>query len=275
MKQLKFLFTVALSALLAVFLTVACAPSEEAPTADAGATGDAPGETLIMATSADYPPYEYIPSGSTEIVGFDIDIANYITEQLGYGLEIENIDFNGLLPALQSERVDFVMAGMTPTEERKENVDFTRVYYDAKNTIVAVAGSGLTTVESLNGRRVGAQLGSIQEEAAREIEGADVVALNRIGEMIQELKVERVDALIMEDTVAAGYVEANPDLEFTTIESEGESGSAIAFPQGSPLLADFDGVLEQMMSDGTMDELVTKWFGEDSPAQAEAAEADE
>ena len=275
MKQLKFLFTVALSALLAVFLTVACAPSEEAPTADAGATGDAPGETLIMATSADYPPYEYIPSGSTEIVGFDIDIANYITEQLGYGLEIENIDFNGLLPALQSERVDFVMAGMTPTEERKQNVDFSRVYYDAKNTIVAVAGSGLTTAESLNGIRVGVQLGSIQQEAADEIEGAEVVALNRIGEMIQELKVGRVEALIMEDTVAAGYVEANPDLEFNTIETEGESGSAIAFPQGSPLLEDFDGVLEQMMSDGTMDELVTKWFGEDSPAQAEAAEAEE
>lgn len=270
MKQLRFLFTVLFSAVLTVFLTVACAPSDDAPTADTGAAdAGAEAETLIMATSADYPPYEYIPSGSTEIVGFDIDIANYITDELGYGLEIQNIDFNGLLPALQSERVDFVMAGMTPTEERQENADFSRVYYDAKNTIVSNAGSGLTTVESLSGRRVGAQLGSIQEEAAREIEGAEIVALNRIGEMIQELKVGRVDALIIEDTVAKGYVEANPELEFTTIESEGASGSAIAFPKGSPLLEEFDAVLEQMMSDGTMDELVTKWFGEDSPAQAE------
>jgi len=272
MKQLKFLFTILLSAVLTVFLAVACTPSEETPTADTGAAEDAPAETLIMATSADYPPYEFIPSGSTEIVGFDIDIANYITEQLGYDLEIQNIDFNGLLPALQSGRVDFVMAGMTPTEERKQNADFSRVYYEAKNTIVAAAGSGLTTVESLSGQRVGAQLGSIQEGAAREIEGAEVVALNRIGEMIQELKVGRVDALIIEDTVAKGYVESNPDLEFNTIESEGASGSAIAFPKGSSLLEPFDGVLEQMMSDGTMEELVTKWFGEDSPAQSETTE---
>lgn len=272
MKHLKFLFTVLFSALLTVFLTVACTPSDDTTTADPGATEEAPAETLIMATSADYPPYEYIPSGSTEIVGFDIDIANYITDQLGYGLEIQNIDFNGLLPALQSERVDFVMAGMTPTEERKQNADFSRIYYEAKNTIVATAGAGLTSVETLAGKRVGAQLGSIQEEAAREIEGAEVVALNRIGEMIQELKVGRVDALIIEDTVAKGYVESNPDLEFNTIENEGESGSAIAFPKGSPLLSEFDGVLEQMMSDGTMEELVTKWFGEDSPAQAETTE---
>jgi arginine/lysine/histidine transporter system substrate-binding protein len=267
MKRRNFLLTSALSAVLT--LTVA---------ACANSGGEASGEggrKLVMVTSADYPPYEYVDSssGSQEIVGFDVEIAEYITEELGYELEIQNIDFNGLIPALQANRADFVMAGMTPTEERKQNVDFSEIYYEAKNTIVTVKGSGLTTTESLNGKTVGVQLGSIQEGAAKEIEGANVKALNRISEMIQELKAGRVDALIMEDTVAEGYVANNSDLEFTEIATEGESGSAIAFPKGSELAAEFNPVLEEMKSSGKMEELVNKWFGEDSPAAGQETES--
>lgn len=267
MRRLKFLFTFFLTAILTVTVVTAC--NSNAPSGDGTASPEA-GRTLTMATSADYPPYEYIDtsSGSQEIIGFDVDIAKAITEQLGYGLNIENVDFNGLIPALQSNRADFVMAGMTPTEERKQNVDFSQIYYEAKNTIVAKQGSSLIDAASLNGKKVGVQLGSIQEGVAKEIQGANVVALNRISEMIQELKVGRVDALIMEDTVAQGYIDANPDLEFNTIPNEGAAGSAIAFPKGSPLLAEFDPVLGELLQSGKIEELVTKWFGEGAPAPA-------
>lgn len=221
-------------------------------------------KTLVMATSADYPPYEFIKtqSGSEEIVGFDVEIAKAIAAELGYELEINNVDFNGLIPALQAGRADFVMAGMTPTEERKQNVDFSVIYYEAKNTIVTRSGSGLKDAASLNGKKVGVQLGSIQEGAAKEITGATVVPLNRINEIIQELKAGRIDAAIIEDTVAKGYIDANPDLEFTVIPNEGESGSAIAFPKGSPLREEFDPVLQQMIESGKINELVTTWFGD-------------
>lgn len=267
MKKLKFVFTILFSTLFAVFVTTAC-NSASTPDAATDPAASPAAETLVMATSADYPPYEFIDtsSGSEEIVGFDIDIANYITSELGYGLEITNMDFNGLIPALQAGRADFVMAGMTPTEERKQNADFSIIYYDAKNTIVALADSGLTTVESLNGKRVGVQLGSIQEGAAKEIEGAEVIPLNRINEIVQELKAGRIDAAIIEDTVAKGYVDANPDLAFTVIEDEGPSGSAIAFPKGSELTTKFDAVLQEMIDSGTMEELVVKWFGDSTPA---------
>jgi polar amino acid transport system substrate-binding protein len=263
MKSMKFVAKSLLAALFTVSLATACATS---------GTGDAEQETIVMATSADYPPYEFIDSssGSQEIIGFDVDIARAIAEELGYELEINNIDFNGLIPALQSERADFVMAGMTPTEERKQNVDFSQIYYEAANTIVTTKDSGLTTPESLNGKVVGVQLGSIQEQAAKEIEGADVKALNRINEMIQELKAGRVDALIVEDTVAAGYVESNPDLEFNVIPNTGESGSAIAFPKDSPLREEFEPVLQEMIDSGEIDELVIKWFGDESPASEQA-----
>lgn len=260
MKRRNFLINSALSAVLTI-VAVACASP------NSGTEGS---KKLVMVTSADYPPYEYVDSssGNQEIVGFDVEIAKAITQELGYDLEIQNVDFNGLIPALQAKRADFVMAGMTPTAERKQNVDFSDVYYDAKNTIVTTKGSGLTTAASLNGKTLGVQLGSIQEEAAKEIQGANVKPLNRINEMIQELKAGRVDALIMEDTVAKGYIDNNPDLEFNVIVTEGESGSAVAFPKGSELTPEFNRVLAELKSSGKIEELVTKWFGEESPANA-------
>ncbi|WP_225913986.1 transporter substrate-binding domain-containing protein [Leptolyngbya ohadii] len=223
--------------------------------------------TVTMATSADYPPYEYVDSssGNQEIIGFDVDIAKEITSRLGYDLQIQNIDFNGLIPALQAKRADFVMAGMTPTAERKQNVDFSRVYYEAKNTIVARQGSNLTTPESLKGKTVGVQLGTIQEGVANDFNkeknlGVNVKPLNRINEIVQELKAGRIDAAIVEDTVAQGYTQSNPDLEFNTIPNEGEAGSAIAFPKGSELAPEFDRVLGEMIESGKVNELVNKWF---------------
>jgi arginine/lysine/histidine transporter system substrate-binding protein len=270
MKRFKYLFTAILSAVFTIFVITACNSASDTASQSPGASpaaGGSPTETLRMATSADYPPYEYIDtsSGSEEIIGFDIDIANYLTEQLGYGLEISNVDFNGLIPALQAKRADFVMAGMTPTEERKKNVDFSAIYYQAKNTIMAKTGSNLTNAASLSGKKVGVQLGSIQEGDAKKIGGAEVIPLNKINEIIQELKAGRIDAAIVEDTVAKGYAEANPDLEFNTIPPEGPSGSAIAFPKGSDLVAKFDPVLQEMISSGKIEELVTKWFG-DTPS---------
>jgi len=224
-------------------------------------------KTVTMATSADYPPYEFVDtsSGSQEIIGFDVDIAKYITEKLGYTLKIDNIDFNGLIPALQSKRADFVMAGMTPTAERKKNVDFSQIYYDAKDTIVAKKDSGFTSAASLSGKKLGVQLGSFQEEAAKKFAGVNVQPLNRINEMVQELKAGRIDAILMEDTVAAGYLKSNTDLAATVIPNEGDSGTAIAFPKGSPMLAEFDPILGELKSSGKLEEFITKWFG-DKPA---------
>lgn len=254
-----------LTAVLAVLTFTACNP--------ASTTSGSGGKSLIMATSADYPPFEFVSTagGSEEIIGFDVDIAKAITEKLGYSLTIQNIDFNNLLSALQAKRADFVMAGMTPTAERKQNVDFSAIYYEAKNTIVAKKGSNLVASESLKGKKVGVQLGSIQEGILKKVEGANAVPLNRISEIIQEIKVGRIDAAIIEDTVAKGFVASNSDLEFNVIPNTEEAGSAIAFPKGSPLLAEFNPVLKEMLDSGKIQELVTKWFGEDSPALQQTA----
>ncbi len=219
-------------------------------------------QKVVMVTSADYPPYEFrdTASGKNEIIGFDVDIAKYITKELGLELSITDTDFNGIIPALQSKRADFAMAGMTPTVERKKNVDFSDLYYEAKNTIVSLKGSNLKTPEDLSGKEVGVQLGSTQEKAAKEFKNVKLKSLNKTAEIIQEIKAKRIDGAIIEDTIAKGFINNNPDLEFNTIPNVGEAGSAIAFPKGSPQVGDFNRVLTQMKQSGEIENLVKKWF---------------
>ncbi|MEM9164568.1 MAG: transporter substrate-binding domain-containing protein, partial [Cyanobacteria bacterium P01_F01_bin.4] len=191
------------------------------------------------------------------------DIAKAITEKLGYTLEIEDMDFNGIIPALQAGRADFAMAGMTPTDERKESVDFSQIYYDAKNTIVSSKGSGLAAYEDLEGKKVGVQLGSIQEGEAKdksETISMTIEPRNKVSELIQEVKAGRLDAAILEDTVAKGYVLNNEDIEFATVETDEVSGSAIAFPKDSPLAAEFDQALTELVESGEIEGMVTTWF---------------
>ncbi|MEA5593569.1 ABC transporter substrate-binding protein/permease [Rivularia sp. UHCC 0363] len=223
-------------------------------------------ETLTMITSPDYPPYEFYETQGSDrkIVGFDIDIANYIRQKLGFKLNIAQSDFNGLIPALQAKRADFVMAGMTPTPERRENIDFSIIYYEAKDTLVALKSSNLRKSEDLAGKIIGVQLGTIQEQNGKQIAetvNIQLKQLNKVSEIVQEIKAGRIDAAIVEDTVALGFVKANSDLEFNVIPSiENASGSAIAFPKGSQLVKPFNDVLQQMKNNGELERLSKKWF---------------
>lgn len=258
MPQRKWLFLILFSATLAITLLVGGLRSDRV----FAQQGSDSKQKLVMVTSADYPPYEFrdTATGSADIIGFDVDIAKNITKQLGFELEIKDTDFSGIIPALQSGRADFAMAGMTPTAERRKNVDFSDIYYEAKNTIVAKKGSNFTKPEDLAGKKVGVQLGSTQEKAAKEFKDVKLVALNKTGEIIQEVKSKRIAAAIIEDTIAKGFIANNPDLEFNTIPNKGEAGSAIAFPKGSNRVNDFNRVLAQMKQSGEIEILVKKWF---------------
>ncbi|WP_248565454.1 ABC transporter substrate-binding protein/permease [Paenibacillus sp. L3-i20] len=218
--------------------------------------------TLVMGTSPDYPPYENVDAKNNgEIVGMDIDIAKHIAEQLGYKLEIASMDFNGLVAALQTTRVDFVMSAMSVTDDRKKNVDFSSTYYVARNTIVSKKSAPLETVDSLVGKKVGTQLGSTQDIFAQTLEGVALTKLNRIPDLIQELKTGRINAVVVEDAVAVEMVAANPDLIMNFLPpSNVEDGYAIAFPKGSTHVEAFNGVLEEMKQNGELDKIVNKWF---------------
>jgi arginine/lysine/histidine transporter system substrate-binding protein len=265
MKRRRAFLAIAFSASITMAVVSGCGDTNTTtPTSTETGT-----KVLTMVTSPDYPPYEFYDttSGKKEIVGFDIDIAKYIAKELNFELKIDETNFDGLIPAIQAKKADFVMAGMTPTPERTKSVDFSILYYDAKDTILALKGRNLTKAEQLSGLKVGVQLGSIQEgnlkEIAKTVKDIQIVSLNKIPEIIQEVKSKRIDAAIIEDTVATGFKDSNTDIEFNVLPSAGASGAAIAFPKGSANVEDFNKVLKKMKESGEIDKLATKWFGKD------------
>ncbi|WP_128895924.1 transporter substrate-binding domain-containing protein [Longirhabdus pacifica] len=261
MKKKYFLMTTFMLAIMLMF--TACGQSDDASSeeTDQGTAQSEETNVMIMGTSADYPPFEDVDIQTEEIVGIDVDIAKAVMEELGYELEIKNMDFNGLIAALQSERVDFVMSGMSVTDERKESVDFSDMYFEATNTIVTTVDADIASLEDLAGKKVGVQLGSLQETRAVELGTIeDIVSLDKIPALIQEIKSDRIDAIIMEDSIAKGFVAANEDLQMIAIEGEKADGYAVAFPKDAELTAEFNAVLKDMLDSGQIDEIIQSWI---------------
>ncbi|MFZ7945163.1 transporter substrate-binding domain-containing protein [Neobacillus sp. 19] len=246
--------------IMMVGLLAACGTGEKANKK----SGDK--KVLVMATSADYPPFEYVETGkSDDIIGFDVDLANALAKKLGYEVKVKDMDFSGLVQSLKSGQADFVLAGMSPTEKRKKNVDFSDIYYTASHLIISKKDSGIETLEDLKGKTVGVQLGSIQEGKADEINKQVPIKIenrDRIPDLIQELKSGRLDAAIIEDTVAKGFLEKEQELNgFAISDDPDEAGSAIAFPKNSDLTEKFNKELKKMKENGELQELIVKWFG--------------
>ena len=196
---------------------------------------------LILGTSADYPPYEFpiiTNDGRESIVGFDILIAEEIAKDLGVKLKIKNLDFSGLLDALNSDSVDIILSGITPTEERKQSIYFSDIYYTAKNVIVTSKNNEnkINSIEDLDNLTVGVQVGSIQDRIAQEkLKNSDIKALLRVPELILELLSGKVDAIIIENPVAEQYVKVNPELSIVNIDElnlDTSLGSAIGIKKG-------------------------------------------
>ncbi|RDW17135.1 ABC transporter substrate-binding protein [Oceanobacillus arenosus] len=241
-----------------VAVLAACGSTNNGGTNSNASEGDK--KVLKMATSADFPPFESRDTkGNFE--GFDIDLANLIAEELGYELKIEDMKFDGLVGALQSNRVDMVLAGMSADEKRKKNVDFSTEYHRSGEMFITKPDSTIEGLESLKGKVVGVQLGTIQEEGADELSkeyGFEVKKVDNAGILIQEINSNRIDVAYMDKEVASGYMEAQGLIGFDD-PTTSSPGMAIAFPKGSELVADVNGVLEELEASGKIQELRDKW----------------
>jgi arginine/lysine/histidine transporter system substrate-binding protein len=216
---------------------------------------------IVLGTSPDYPPYEFINSNK-DVVGFDIEIAKQIAKDLGVTLEIKQMEFKGLLGALETGNIDFVLAGMTPDEERRKSVDFSKIYYNAVQTIVVRAEDKdkIKTTEDLKGKKIGVQKGTIQEAIAKEqVSGAEAKALGKITDLVMALKSKNLDAAIIEGPVAQAYVNANKDLVISEIKLKvEEAGSAVALKKGNEeLVKSIDKTLDKLIKDKTIENWVT------------------
>ena len=222
-------------------------------------------DVLRMGTSADYYPFQFIEivDGQEVIKGFDIDLANYIADALGMELEITDMDFGTLITALRSDRVDMVLASMSPTEERAAVVDFSNVYYQS-NPGWVLAVQNFTTLNDLSGLTLGVQTGSLQEDIGNGLieDGIeiDLLVMDRVPDLIQQLLAGRAEAIIVNQLTALGAVQAHNGLYAIDIIPPVGLGAAIAFQQGSDLTAQVNEILAQLEADGTMARLVETWL---------------
>jgi ABC-type amino acid transport substrate-binding protein len=220
---------------------------------------------IVIGTSADYPPYEFHKSidGKDTIVGFDIEIAKEIANDLGVELEIKDMQFKGLLAALETGNIDFVAAGMNPTEERKKNVDFSKIYYTAVQCVVIRAEDEdkIKSLEDLKDKEIGVQMGATQEQLAKKLlPSSEIKPLGKVSDLILSLNTKKVDAVIVEFPVANSYVQQNSSLMISkvTIETE-ESGSAIAIKKGNEdLVGSINTTIDRLISSKTIDKFVTE-----------------
>lgn len=221
---------------------------------------------LVVGMSADYAPYEfhYIDENGKDVIGgFDVDIANEIADAIGVELVIQEMDFDALVSALPAGKVDVVISGMNPTEERAKVVDFSDIYYNSQHGILVRTEDAdkYKTFADLEGAKVGAQLGSTQEQIAKaEIPNADLQLLANVNNLILELKSGKVDAIVMEKPVAEMAVKNNPDLtvgEPTYEEKTG--GNAVGVAKNNPeLLAKINEVINELNESGKMDDYILK-----------------
>lgn len=197
---------------------------------------------ITVGLSADYPPYEFHKTikGQDKIVGFDIDVAKKIAKDLGVKLKIDEMQFDGLLGALKTGKIDMIISGMSKTPERAKEVTFSDTYLAAKQKIL-IRKSDIDkykTTMDFNNVKVGAQKQTTQEELAKtQLDGSKVTSLAKFTDLVLQLENKKIDAIVAEGPVGQAYVDQNKSL---TLINPGFTNSikntAVALPKDSPAL---------------------------------------
>ncbi|MFS0723039.1 transporter substrate-binding domain-containing protein [Paenibacillus sp. 1P07SE] len=229
--------------------------------------GNAPTEetqTLILGTSADYAPFEFHANidGTNTIVGSDIELAKEIAKDLGAELQIIDSEFDGLLMSLNTDKVDMVISGLTATDDRRQNVLLSDIYYQTSQAVLVKADQAdqFTSEEDLHGKRIGVQLGSIQEGIAEEIDGAVLTSLGKIPELVMELTSGRVDAIILESPVGEQYARTQSSLAIAPVEiAEEDEGFAVAVKLGEDeLMESINATIQRLVESGEYEQFVVE-----------------
>lgn len=223
------------------------------------------GKHFVIGVNAEAAPYESIDEDGN-FVGFDIDFADALSKKLGFTYEWKDMEFFGLIGAVQEKRVDMVISAISGTDERKKRVDFSKGYSDLIMTIISKPGSGIETVDDLPGKKVGAVIGSNFEALIKEIPDAKLVTYDVTVPAVGVIGTPELDALIEMSTFAEHYaapkgLEAHVIPKAVVDELVGAKPLSIAFPKGSDLVPLFDQAIDELEEEGTMDKIREQWFG--------------
>lgn len=228
--------------------------------------------SLKVMVSPDNPPFEYKDTGTggKGVIGFDVDLIRLIGKEMGRRIKVVEVEFSTLIQGVQSGRADMGISAIGATEERRKNVDFSIPYYEYSFAVVSPKDVTITSYKDLANKRVGVQMGSSHEakaqELTQELDKLKMVSLNKLPELVLELKMGRADVLMTEEVVAKNLVKANPELHYNLIHDMTGEASVIVFPKGSPFVEEVNQAIVVLRERGAIEDLKEKWFTGQEPA---------
>ncbi|MGL4973117.1 MAG: transporter substrate-binding domain-containing protein [Culicoidibacterales bacterium] len=213
---------------------------------------------IVMGTSPDYPPFEF-PLADGTIVGFDISIAEAIAAELGVDLRIESIDFDGLLPALSTKKVDLVIAGLSTDEQREKSFGLSDSYYESGFSLLVKAGdeAKYADMAAVQAASVVVQKGSVQETFAKENGITQITSLPKMNDMVQYLETGRAEVVIVDSIVAENYLQSGKYAIAQEITDGSEGGNVIAVhKENQTLLAKINEIIAKLQTEGKLEEFM-------------------
>lgn len=248
---MKKILTLALAAVMTMLACASCGGSED---------------SLIMATNAEFPPYEYFEG--EKIVGIDAEIAEAIADKLGMELTIEHVDFDSVVPGVQSGKYDFGMAGLTVTDERLEQVNFSTSYATGIQVIVVKEDSDITSVDDLfaegASHTIGVQLattGDLYTTSDLEDEGlATIERYNKGADAIMALTSGKIDCVVIDNEPAKVFVQNNAGLKILDTEYVTEEYAIAVSKNNTKMMDKINNALNELIADGTVASIISKYI---------------
>ena len=255
--------------LLAIALTTlaltACGndkPADTTKKSDVAPSAD----SIIIATESSFKPFSYLDT-SGNVVGFEIDLAHALCEQMQVTCKIESQDWDSLIPSLQANKSDAIMAGMSVTPERSQVIDFSEPYFE--NTIILVGKKGdTTTINDVDGKTVGAQQATVSVEYLQKNHPkATVKTYDKQDNVYLDLTAGRIDYMLSDSIPAMDWLksEQGSDYEIKGAPIDINDKIAIGVRQGDELKGKFNTALAELKANGKLDEIKNKYFGMDTP----------
>ena len=263
MKKRTVVLLLSLGAVLA-----GCGKQEPAPQAAAPAPAPVAITKIVVGLDDNFPPMGFRDE-KNELIGFDIDMAREASKRLGVEVEFKPIDWSAKEAELSGKRVDVLWNGLTITEERKKNIDFTAPYMENHQIVVVAANSPIKTKADMAGKVVGAQEGSSAVDAVKKDEAvfASFKELKTFGDNVtalMDLATGRLEAVVVDEVVGRYYVAKKPADYAIIDEHFGTEDYGVGVRKDdTDLNARLDKALDEMKQDGSAAKIATQWFGKD------------
>ncbi len=210
---------------------------------------------LIMVTEAGFAPYEYYEN--SEVVGVDVDIAREIAKEMGKTLVIKDIAFDSIINEVKTGKADFGAAGISYSEERAKNVDFSINYAVSKQVVIVKNDSSITDINSIGNKKIAVQLGSVADTfVTEEYDEATIVRQKKYLAAIEDLKVGKVDCVVMDELPAKEIVNSNTGIKILNGALTNDSYGMVVKKGNKELLEVINKVLNRLSSDGSIDRYI-------------------